>query len=189
MVNRANNAYRFCVALLLIAGIFFLPGGCSDSNNDNDGGDPGNGGGGGISQAVDPNDPLSSVVQIILTNNFGTGSSSIPDYIKALVRARATGVGALNGEFPLTNATSDSVRTIPGISQSVLVRWLDPLSASDDGSTPRFGANNDFIAYFGDGWDSDWEGDAVGSSPNLNGQVDERKVKRAAPGEKRILHF
>ena len=134
MVNRANNAYRFCVALLLIAGIFFLPGGCSDSNNDNDGGNSG----GGISQAVDPSDPLSSVVQIILTNDFGTGSSSIPDYIKALVRARVTGGGALNGEFPLTNATSDSVRTIPGISQNLVVSRhpLSMLYKDTGGSQP-----------------------------------------------------
>lgn len=55
--------------------------------------------------------------------------------------------------------TSDSVRTLQGLRANVVVRWLDPLTwndalngASASAAPPaRYGANNDFLAYFGDG--------------------------------------
>ena len=58
-------------------------------------------------------------------------------------------------EFPLAAASTDTVRAIRGLVPDVVVKWLDPLTWDNMATpsvTPRFGANGDFIAYFGDGW-------------------------------------
>ena len=54
--------------------------------------------------------------------------------------------------FPVAAAATDTVRTIPGASTHLLARWLDPLTWNDDVAEPHYGSNNDFIAFFGDGW-------------------------------------
>jgi len=57
-------------------------------------------------------------------------------------------------QFPLLNAFTDTVRTTPGIESQVVIRWLDPMvDAPDPVTGPRWGDNNDFLAYFGDGFD------------------------------------
>ena len=53
---------------------------------------------------------------------------------------------------------------IAGLRANVLVRWLDPLGHEDTAEAARFGANNDYIAYFGDGWD-----DVAGDVPQWSG--------------------
>lgn len=58
-------------------------------------------------------------------------------------------------EIALENASTDTVRTLRGLHANVVVKWLDPLTYNDGVNAPRFGANTDFIAYFGDGWDAD----------------------------------
>ena len=111
--------------------------------------------------------PLSSMVATYLTD---PSHDSIPNYVKALVRSYATtGNAPLDGRFPLANGLTDSVRTISGIASNVVISWMDPLTPDPDG--PRFGANADYTAYFGDGWDADWRGDVVGSAPQFNGSA------------------
>lgn len=109
--------------------------------------------------------PMSSLVAARLVD---TGSANIPDYVKSLVDSyAATGVQPLSGSFPLSNNITDANREIPGLASNVVASWFDPLTADADG--PRYGSNNDYMAYFGDGWDSDWAGGVVGSAPQFNG--------------------
>ena len=98
------------------------------------------------------------------------GHDNISTYVKSLVESYATsGQAPLDGGFPLANGLTDSVRTIRGISSNVVISWLDPLTLDTEG--PIFGANADYLAYFGDGWDNDWRGDVVGSAPQFNGSA------------------
>ena len=113
-----------------------------------------------------PDRPLSSLVALVQR----TGRS-IPERVRRYVDLFAKGTLAGNVVFPLPNSTSDSVRTISNVGHNVVAKWLDPLTPSSSATAPRYGANNDFIAYFGDGWDADWErsGEIVGSPPQFNG--------------------
>src|SRR5690606_25488654 len=61
----------------------------------------------------------------------------------------------------------DEVRAIPGTTISVVARWMDPLN--DDPSPKRFGANTDYTAYFGDGWDANWA--VPGQTPGATGNA------------------
>jgi secreted PhoX family phosphatase len=81
----------------------------------------------------------------------------------------ATGTLPAGVEFPLANTTDDTVRSLPELGSHVVAKWLDPLTAGEAATDPRYGANNDYIAYFGEGWDSDWADGVVGSAPQFNG--------------------
>jgi secreted PhoX family phosphatase len=106
--------------------------------------------------------PMSSLVA-----TFSTDGNSIPAFVRGMVDSFATSTTAPVG-FPLAQAVTDSVRTIPGIGSNVVTQWFQPLST--DPSGPLFGANLDYTSYFGDGWDSDWgANDEVGSAPQFNG--------------------
>jgi len=104
--------------------------------------------------------PLSSVVALAFVTPFGLEGSATPptniaDYVKAMVdRLNADPAWAVrNGvEFPLTNTSTDSVRAISGLRYSVIARWLDPLTPGGEDPNNRFGANCDYVSYFGDGW-------------------------------------
>jgi hypothetical protein len=65
-------------------------------------------------------------------------------------------------QFPLAPASTDSVRSIAGLWSNVIIKWLDPITYDQKG--PRFGANADYVAYFGDGWSL-----APGAPPQWNG--------------------
>ena len=106
--------------------------------------------------------PLSSMVAV-------TSPVSIVDRVKALVSSYAEGTLPEDSGFPLENTITDTVRTLPGMNHNVVARWLDPLTDSDSPYAPKFGANADFITYFGDGWDANWSGDVVGNSPYITG--------------------
>lgn len=106
--------------------------------------------------------PLSSVVAV-------TAVKPLPEVMKQLVDQYARGEASRNQGFPLENIISDSVRTVPGLRHHVVVKWLDPLTEDLDVSAPRFGANADFICFFGDDWNSDWVDGAVGSGPAYSG--------------------
>lgn len=108
--------------------------------------------------------PLSSVVALVQR----TGRP-IPVVVRRYVDLYSKGSLPASVVFPLPNATSDSVRTISNVQHNVVAKWLDPLTPSTSATAPRFGANADFNAYFGDGWNADWDGDAVGSPPQFNG--------------------
>jgi hypothetical protein len=120
--------------------------------------------GSGAAQQPDPDRPLPSVVAVAQR----TGRP-IPLMVRRYVEQYARGTLPANVQFPLANATSESVRTITNLRSDVLVKWLDPLSRRATAGSLRFGANNDFIAYFGDGWDADWTGGAVNSAPQFKG--------------------
>lgn len=119
---------------------------------------------------VDPNAPLSSMVAVRMTTP-AVEAATIPQYVKSLVGMVASGTALPAGvEFPVANTTTDSVRTLAGTAHNVVVRWLDPLTADNRAEAPHFGANNDYIAYFGDGWDDDWaNGDQVTRHPQFSG--------------------
>jgi len=114
--------------------------------------------GGGLeaqTEGVSSSAPLSSLVAFTFCDAAGTGATNIADYVKALVGRVATNSIDPNLEFPLAVATTDSVRTIAGLVPDVVVKWLDPLTwdnMTSAATTPRYGANGDYIAFFGDGW-------------------------------------
>jgi hypothetical protein len=95
---------------------------------------------------------LSSLIAISFITDQNTEATNAADLVKALVHAYATDTLPSDVAFPLANETTDRVRTIPGLQYNVVVSWLDPLTQDDSPDTPRYGANNDYIAYFGDGW-------------------------------------
>lgn len=130
-----------------------------------------------------PEGPLSSMVAVTLMEDGGTGADNIADLVKTRVDQFARGTLPAGVEFPLANEVDDRVRTLPELGHNVVAKWLDPiakkkkrrgpeLSGAGPDGTPRFGANADYIAYFGEGWDSDWVGDQVGSAPQWNGSAD-----------------
>jgi len=116
-----------------------------------------------VHSQVDPTAPLSSMVAI--THKKGTNIASL---VKNRVDDYA--YGAL-GSFPLPLAAgaADNIFVLEGLQSNVVVKWLDPLTNDTSANAPRYGANNDYIAYFGDGWDKDWRGDVPGEPPQFNG--------------------
>lgn len=110
---------------------------------------------------------LSSMVAVYLDSE--TGFDNIPDYTKSLVERYVAGE-EIDG-FPLSVPPRDAdfASVLDGLEQNVVVKWLDPITEDLAADAPRFGANNDYLAYFGDGWDGNWDGDVVGSGPMFNG--------------------
>ena len=92
---------------------------------------------------------ISGLVAVVSPNQ------SIPSMVKALVAQYNVNATSTPG-FPLAPASTDTVRALKGLQANVVVRWLEPLTWDDsaeekDGKVvPRFGDNNDYIAYFGD---------------------------------------
>lgn len=92
------------------------------------------------------------MVALSFCDSAGTGATDVPGYVKALVARYGTNALG-NVEFPLAPATTDSVRAIRGLVPDVVAKWLDPLDWSSAPATAlRFGANADFTAFLGDGW-------------------------------------
>ncbi|MCB0223948.1 MAG: DUF839 domain-containing protein [Anaerolineae bacterium] len=98
-------------------------------------------------------DPLPSMVAVTFVDGQGTGAANAVDYVKALVDQYRTGELSADFQFPLENTYGDTVRALDGFNTSVVVSWLDPLTEDESAEAPRFGANNDYIAYFGEGWE------------------------------------
>ncbi|GAB4557191.1 MAG: PhoX family protein [Haliangiales bacterium] len=127
----------------------------------------------------DPELPLSAMVALSFDDPGATldENGEVPlnaaAYIKALVHN--FGQGTLGDvQFPLKAASTDTLRAIDGLQPNVVAKWFDPLAYAvapddEDAELPRFGGNADYIAYFGDGWDSDWQGDVIGSAPQYAG--------------------
>lgn len=121
---------------------------------------------------VESGTPLSSMVAFTFRNDFGLGTADLGDYLRKRVDQVAKGTLPPDVVFPVPAAATDSIRTVPGVYSTVIVKWLDALSFDDqDGvpgfdpkAVPRFGANTDYIAYFGDGWDTD------GNPPQWHGK-------------------
>ena len=120
--------------------------------------------------AMDPGAPLSSMVAVVLQDPGPTNADNLADYIKQLVALYNTDRAKLSGvRFPLENATTDTVRVLDGLQHNVVVKWLDPLTLAEGPEAPRFGANADYLAYFGDGWNADWAAGGIGSPPLFSG--------------------
>ncbi|ACY15956.1 PhoX family protein [Haliangium ochraceum] len=100
---------------------------------------------------------------------------------------------AQNLQFPLSAASTDTVRTLAGVHVNVVAKWFDPLTyifKTDELDAPRFGTNPDYIAYFGDGWDADWQGNVLGSAPQYAGAdsagwvwINHEYISNSAPQE------
>jgi len=122
---------------------------------------------------VDPDAPLSGMVAVRLADPSAAGvqATTLPEYVKALVEIIAQGGTLPEGaEFPLANTSDDTVRSITGTAHNVVARWLDPLTRDTSPEAPHYGANNDYIAYFGDGWNDAWpNGDQVQRHPQFSG--------------------
>lgn len=114
--------------------------------------------------AQDQTDPLSSMVAVTLKDAVGTGATNIAEFVKARVNQFARGHLAPTIQFPLANAATDSVRALQGLHHNVVIKWLDNLTFSNAADAPRFGANCDYLAYFGDGWNA-----VPGNAPQYNG--------------------
>lgn len=112
--------------------------------------------------------PLSSMIAVTLPRNVPQ-NIDFPTGMFLLIQAYTRDALPGNLQFPLNNASTDTVRVLPGLRHNVVAKWMDPLTNSFDPAAPAFGANCDFIAYFGDGWNSDWLGGVVGSSPMFSG--------------------
>lgn len=136
------------------------------------GGMGGAGGTGGSDPATEAirTRPLSSMVAVSLGSD--TGFDNIPDYAKDLVDRYAKGEEIANFPLSVPSRDADFAGVLDGLTQNLVVSWLDAITPDLAADAPRFGANNDYIAYFGDGWDSDWNGDVVASGPMFNGSAD-----------------
>ena len=71
--------------------------------------------------------PLSAVVALNFCDLGATNATTIPEYIKALVAKYGTNSLPASFEFPLAAATTDTVRSIPGLFPNVVAKWMDPL--------------------------------------------------------------
>jgi len=111
-------------------------------------------------------DPKSSVVAITFQGSDLSEADNAADYVKDLVEQYNQGSLPEGVQFPLLNSSTDSVRTLEGFNTNVVISWLDPLTWDNSPEAPRFGANNDYLAYFGEGWDEE------GAAPQFSGSGD-----------------
>jgi len=95
--------------------------------------------------------PRSGVVALAL-DPARTVEHTIPDFVRSQVATFQAGNGFA---FPLAPGQTSGLRAMYGLHPSLVSAWLDPLDATNNASSPRLGSNADFVAFFGDGWDSD----------------------------------
>jgi len=67
-------------------------------------------------------DPLSSMVAATFVDDQGTGAENAADFVKILVEQYANDELPANVQFPLSNASTDSVRSIKGFHTNNLSR-------------------------------------------------------------------
>jgi secreted PhoX family phosphatase len=113
---------------------------------------------------------LSSMMAVSLAPE--TGFDNIPDYTKDLVDRYVQGEAIAGFPLSVPSRDADVAGVLDGLEQNVVARWFDALTPDTAADAPRFGANNDYLAYFGDGWNGDWNGDVVASGPMFNGSAD-----------------
>jgi secreted PhoX family phosphatase len=112
--------------------------------------------------------PLSSLAAVTLRAEFGGHLFTLPQLLRVRVHQYAAGTLG-DAEFPLANAYAEDLRTLPELRGDVVVSWFDALTDDASVGAPRFGANVDYVAWFGDGWDRDWKDGVVGGPPQWNG--------------------
>jgi secreted PhoX family phosphatase len=184
----ARKMGSMALAMLAISSLVYVSA-CNNSEDDEDGSS------GTALASPEVNDPLSAVVAVRFTGvpaGFPGGSApallpadtNIADYVKALVahananynfgtNTWAGGSVPAGFTFPLANSNSDASRQISGLTHDVVLKWLDPITSDPNG--PRFGANCDYNAFFGDNWNSaanGWTGGSegvLGNAPQWSG--------------------
>ncbi|MEM7433791.1 MAG: alkaline phosphatase PhoX [Myxococcota bacterium] len=145
------------------------------------GGTGGSGGSGGASGAGgsasdDPTTdsiatrPLSSMMAVSLIP--GGDFDNIPDYTKSLVDRYAKGEEIAGFPLSVPPRDADVAGVLDGLTQNLVVKWFDAITPDLAADAPRFGSNADYLAYFGDDWDADWQDGVVGSGPMFNGSAD-----------------
>lgn len=117
--------------------------------------------------ADDPEGPLSSLVAVVV--NTPNPAADLGSVMRDLVQDYVEGTLPAGVDFPLSNVLRDDIASIRGTGRQVVTSWLDPLSDATGAFDPRFGANCDYTAWFGDGWDADWSGEVVGRAPQFSG--------------------
>ena len=96
-----------------------------------------------------------------------TMATNMAEFVKERVMLYATGALSADEQFPLKAAATDSLRTLDGVNANVVVGWLEPLTFDNSVDAPRFGANTDYVSFFGDGWNAvadnppQWNGDGA----------------------------
>ena len=118
-------------------------------------------------KAVSQNDSLSGVVALQLKTD--SGFKSITELVKLRVDQLAKGDLPKGTEFPIPNQVYEKLTTLPELKKDLIVKWLDPLTQDETTKGIYFGGQNDFIAYFGDDWNADWQGQQIGSPPQFHG--------------------
>lgn len=103
------------------------------------------------------------MVAVTFVDDGGTEATNAADFVKARVEQYANDSLPEGVQFPLVNASTDTVRTLAGFRHNVIISWLEPITWNNSPEAPRYGANNDYIAYFGDGWQEE------GLSPTYTG--------------------
>lgn len=113
----------------------------------------------GVTAGVE-NSSLSSVIAVYPAEKGNTFEGLVKE---RLVSCREVGFekcGLPLSAKPQIAKNQDQVRIINGLAGNVIVSWLDKINKRGD----YFGANNDYLAYFGDGWRRhgapQWNGDA-----------------------------
>ncbi|MEZ6015488.1 MAG: DUF839 domain-containing protein [Planctomycetota bacterium] len=119
----------------------------------------------GSGAVPDPNDPLPSLAAVQVVPGAGT----LPELTRRLVELEVAGTLPATAYFPVASTTSDTLRSIRGTTSAAVIKWLDSLDGTNTPATLRFGANCDYVTFFGDGWNADWNGDVVGSAPQFGG--------------------
>jgi secreted PhoX family phosphatase len=115
-----------------------------------------------VPPAVDPASqiagPRSALVALHFEPVYGMGATDLATLARRRTDQYARGTLPRGVQFPLpaTVATPlvDEVRGIQGLRAQTVVRWLDPLTRDVSPDAPRFGANTDYVAWFGDGWNT-----------------------------------
>ncbi len=158
----------------------------TDGTNGDDGnnGNNGNNGTDGLdgNTVIDPFAPLSGMVALAYVDDLGTGAADIPSFVRAMVQRYADDSLAPTIQFPLAAAATDSVRALKGLSSNVVIKWLDPLTFDKQMDAPYFGANADFIAYFGEGWDASSPTPTYAGSDNVGWVwVNHEYISNSAP--------
>lgn len=144
-----------------------------------------------VPPAVDPAravaGPRPSLVAVHFEPAYGMGAADFAQFARLRVDQYARGTLPRGVLFPLPATVSlpvaDELRVLQGLRAQTVVRWFDALTRDVSPTAPRFGANPDYVAYFGEGWDA-----AAGDPPQFRGDghrgwlwVNHEYVSNSAP--------
>jgi len=112
--------------------------------------------------------PRSALVAVHFDPIYGMNAANLAALARLRTDQHARGTLPRGVLFPLPAHTNvpvpDEVHTLQGLRAQTVIRWLDPLTRDVSANAPRFGANADFVAYLGDGWNA-----SPGDPPQFRG--------------------